>query len=497
MRFGVGIPASLNRTKVCRKRENYPNMTSQVNIFQRDELRHSIHEGIFSTVFGTLTGGVFLTGFALHLGMNEFMIGLLASFPFLATIFQLPASYWIERLGKRKRIAVLAAGTARLSWVPIVLFALWLRPASAGTCWIVLCMMFVLYAFVAVSYVAWLSWMSDLVPENIRGTFFGTRNMFNGIAGLLALLVFGNVLDFFKGTGQSGTSIGLSITFLAAALLGMMSLHFLGKIPESPLKTNTNNRKFFHNLAEPFRTPNFRKFAVFSFFWSFSVYFASPFITLYMLRELGLSYSFAASLGVMSALADLVGMRLWGRISDKVKNKPVVVLMGWMAAFLPLAWATARPGIVLIPIVLNLLGGGLWSGITLCTGNMLLRISPKENRTFYLSVYNIMGGIGATLGPILAGLTLTLIKDVELNVFSFKAVPLHLIFLASTAFRILSLLLLRRVSEPEEATVGRLIRVLRSVRGLNVATGFSFMLHPFIEISRGSKRQDSERSLGV
>ena len=463
-------------------------MLSRENILQSDELRHSIHDGVFSTVFGTLTGGVFLTGFALHLGMDEFMIGLLASFPFLATIFQLPASYWIERLGKRKTIAVRATGAARLIWAPIVIYALWMGHGSGGTGWIVLGMMFVFHAFVAVGYVAWLSWMSDLIPDNIRGTFFGTRNMFNGVAGLLALLVFGNTLDFFKGSDRLGISLGLSITFLTAVLFGVTSLRFLRKIPEPPLKTNSNNRRFFHNLTEPFRTPNFRKFSVFSFFWSFSVHFASPFITLYMLRELGLSYSIVASLGVMSALADLIGMRMWGKISDKVKNKPVVSLMGWMAAFLPLAWATAQPGIVLIPVFLNLIGGGLWSGITLCTGNMLLRISPKENRTFYLSVYNIMGGIGATLGPVSAGLVLTLIKDIELHVFTFKAAPLHVIFLASTLFRIFSLLLLRRVSEPEEATVGRLIRVLRSVRGLNVATGFNFLLHPFIEISRNSKR---------
>ena len=31
---------------------------------------------MLANMFGTLTGGVFLTGFTLNLGMNEFMIGL-------------------------------------------------------------------------------------------------------------------------------------------------------------------------------------------------------------------------------------------------------------------------------------------------------------------------------------------------------------------------------------------------------------------------------------
>jgi hypothetical protein len=68
-------------------------------------LKNSIYDGMFANMFATLTGGMFLTGFALYLEMNEFMIGLLASMPFVVTVFQLPASYSILRTGRRKAIA--------------------------------------------------------------------------------------------------------------------------------------------------------------------------------------------------------------------------------------------------------------------------------------------------------------------------------------------------------------------------------------------------------
>jgi len=57
-----------------------------------DDLKNSIYDGMFGNAFATLTGGVFITGFALYLGMNDFMIGV-ASMPFIVTIFQVPASY--------------------------------------------------------------------------------------------------------------------------------------------------------------------------------------------------------------------------------------------------------------------------------------------------------------------------------------------------------------------------------------------------------------------
>jgi len=58
-----------------------------------DDLRNSIYDGMFANAFATLTGGVFITGFALYLGMNNFMIGVVASMPFIVTVFQVPTSY--------------------------------------------------------------------------------------------------------------------------------------------------------------------------------------------------------------------------------------------------------------------------------------------------------------------------------------------------------------------------------------------------------------------
>jgi predicted MFS family arabinose efflux permease len=234
---------------------------------------------------------------------------------------------------------------------------------------------------------------------------------------------------------------------------------------------------------------NFKKFLIFALIWSFSVYFASPFFTLYFLRELHFSYGFVATLGMISAFADLTGIRLWGRISDKVKNKAVIQLSSWVATFLPLAWALVRPGDIVMPILLHLIGGGFWAGINLCTNNLLLRISPQRNRSLYLSVYNIAGGIGAATGPIAAGLVLISVREVTVPWVPWEILPLHIIFLISTVFRIMSRLLLNSVKEPGEMPAGQLVRILRSVRGLNMANGFNYLLHPFIEIARKGRHR--------
>lgn len=455
--------------------------------YEEKDLRNSIYDGMFANAFATLTGGVFLTGFALYLGLNEFMIGLLAAMPFLVTVFQLPTSYWIDRKGRRKKIAYWAAAVARVIWIPILCVALLPIFLASTKTLIILGLIFFSYALISVSFVSWLSWISDLVPEGSRGSFFGVRNMLNGAAGMAAMVLFGHLLDFLKVHIQVGLSVGFGVTFMAAVSFGVLSLRFLNRISEPPISRSARHMVFRDHVILPLGEPNFRRFLIYAFLWSFSVYFASPFFTLYFLRELKFSYGFVATLGMLSAFADLIGMRVWGKISDKARNKAIIQIASWVAAFLPLAWVTVSPGSVTVPILLHLLGGGFWAGINLCMNNLLLRISPQENKTVFLSSYNILGGLGAATGPILSGLILNLMGALDLQVLSLKVLPLQIIFLSSTILRLLSRRYLKHVHEPEEVTVGQMVRIIRSVRGLNVANGFNFILHPFIEIAGGKR----------
>ncbi len=355
----------------------------------KDDMRNSFYDGIFSNMFATLTGGVFLTGFALYLGMNEVMIGLLASIPFMVTIFQLPTSYLIRKNGRRKKISYLGTAAARFIWIPVLIVAFLPISSAFMKSMIILSLIFISYIFISVSYVSWLSWMSDLIPDKIRGSFFGTRNMLCGAAGMIVMVVFGKLLDYLKGHFSGGVSFGFGITFMTAVLCGTLGLSFLKKVSEPPLNHCRNHRSFGKDLSLPFKDANFRKFLIYSLVWGFSVNFAGPFFTLYFLRDLHFSYGFVAFLGMTSAFADLVGMRVWGRISDRVRNIPIIKFSSWVAVFLPLAWISVRPDSFVMPILLSIVGSGFWAGINLCTNNLLLRISLQEYKELFLSIYHM------------------------------------------------------------------------------------------------------------
>jgi MFS family permease len=156
----------------------------------------------------------------------------------------------------------------------------------------------------------------------------------------------------------------------------------------------------------------------------------------------------------------------------------------WVAVFLPLLWSLVRPGSVWLPVFLHILGGGFWAGIQLCTNNLVLRISPRQQRPLYISAFNITAGIGAAVAPVLAGLALKTLSAADISFLPAGVLPLHLVFLTSTILRLGSLLLIRKFHEPQEVTIGQLIRILRNVRGLNTTNGFHPVLHPFVPVNQ-------------
>jgi Na+/melibiose symporter-like transporter len=455
----------------------------------KDNLKNSIYEGVLAHVFTTLTTGVFLTGFALYLGMDEIMIGLLGAMPFMVAVFQVPASHLMEKKGGRKKVWFWSSAIARVTWLPVLLVALLpIWPASLKIL-IVLCLILFSCACNTISSVSWLSLMSDIVPEDIRGRFFGVRNMLCSAVGMMALVLFGTSLDYLKGHFQEGLALGFSIIFASAVSSGLWSLRFLRQVVEPQGKKPVANGSFRENAFLPLKDANFRKFVLFAFAWNFSVHFAAPFFTLFFLRDMGYSYTFVAALNITAAMADLLGMRLWGGVSDEVSNKPIIRLGTLVTAFIPLAWMLATPQSRALPIFINTVAGLFWAGINLCMNNMLLRISPKENKALYLSTYNTIAGLGVAVSPVVAGVVLKSLAGSNLSFLSWKFLPIHLIFLVSATGRFLSRSIFKDVRESGESETGQFARILASVRRLNIASSLNYLLHPFIEFARNARRR--------
>ena len=199
----------------------------------RRGLKYSIAEGIFAHLYANFTGGIFLPAFALILLASDFTIGLLASIPLFSNVAQIFGALLIERFGKRKKITLGFSFLSRSLWIPIIFLILILFHEKRDLLLSLMILLIVIHHVVAaVGGVAWLSWMSNLVPPVIRGRFFGLRNSVLGIITLTATLFGGLFLDWYKLTfPQNSPAVSFLVIFSLAVVAGMVSLMLLSKQP--------------------------------------------------------------------------------------------------------------------------------------------------------------------------------------------------------------------------------------------------------------------------
>jgi MFS family permease len=192
-------------------------------------LRQSVYDGVTVHIFGNLTGSIFLPAFALVLGASSFQIGVLAAIPFLATLAQLIGSFFVEKYQRRKSVTLLFSGLARGSWILIILLGFFFAESQFGLYLEILILVIALYHVLgSVSGVAWLSWMSALVPAEIRGRFFGLRNSLLGVITIVVTLSGGYFLDWCPKHFSDLAKISpFEILFIVAVVFGFVSLYFL------------------------------------------------------------------------------------------------------------------------------------------------------------------------------------------------------------------------------------------------------------------------------
>jgi len=463
----------------------------------RRGLKISIFEGALAHVYANLTGGIFLPAFALILLASELQIGILAAIPFFGTIAQIFGSVMVERFGHRKTIAIFFSLFSRLLWIPIVILVLQLFDESRShLLTLVILIVLIHHLLGALSGVAWLSWMSNLVPPMIRGRFFGLRNSVLGTITILVTLAGGYFLDWFNVRFDNlPPSWPFVILFIVAIIAGVISALLLIRQPD-PGQQPRNSVFLLDLFKQPFQNDQFRLMLGFAMTWSFAVNFASPFFIVYMIKDLNFSYTLISLMTILAALADLSGMGFWGTFSDRHGNRPVILISALAATSLPFLWLFSDQSVwsvyLLIP-VLHLAGGFFFAGYNLCSVNLLFNQVPPNNNSIYFALWSVINGFAAGLGAITAGF---LYKHVD-GLMAFIPLDINsgfkIIFIISFLLRLVAVLMMRQIREPKGLPVIRAVRILRSVRVWATTMGYHPLLQFFLPHTKSKSSATSER----
>jgi MFS family permease len=424
-------------------------------------LRHSIKDGVSYSVM-TGTGESYFTAFALYLKASTAQIGVLASLPpLLASFAQLVSSWLGRRWGKRRNIIVLGATLQGVTLLPLGLLPV-LFPQHAIPILVVCAVAYFTGANLAVPQ--WGSLMGDLVPERRRGRYFARRTRLCSVASFAGLICAGVVLELFD--RSAWTVAGYLVIFGIAAAARLVSVYHLWQMHDPPGHVAALESPFRLGFWRRVRGSSFVRFSAFFAAISFAVSICSPFFVVYQLRDLQFSYlEYTVSIGVV-VLAQFLTLHRWGRISDAFGNRFILIVTGSLIPFLPALWllSTNLPYILL----LQALGGFVWSGFSLSAGNYLYDLIPGNKRAMYLAFHNVLASIAVFCGAMVgAWLGTHLPREAELFGSHYEWLSvLYGVFLTSTLARLLvAVLFLPRLKEMRaartESVGGVIFRVAR------------------------------------
>ncbi|MFP4662647.1 MAG: MFS transporter [Halanaerobiales bacterium] len=416
------------------------------------DMKMSTLEGAFTTLMGTLIGGAFLTGFAISLGADSFIIGILASLPLLANTVQIFGSYLIDRMGDTREVCIRYVLLHRIFWLLIIFspFLLLRLELTDLRIWTFVVLLAVASLCASISSVSWTSWMADLIPQKIRGRFFASRNMISQMIGMLTAILAGFFVDYWQGLSENtqSQSYGFIYLFAIGTIFGFISIFLLKKTSKSNKVIRTDGG-FLKKLKLPFKYVSYKHLIVFTACWGFAVSLVSPFFSVYMIKTLEIPFTLITLFGVVSGITGIIGMRLWGRFIDKYGPKPLLYLCSIGASIIPTLWIFASPDNYTIIWFINIISGFFWAGIGLASSNMMMNLAPSEDNAVFFAVFAAITGITAALAPIFGGYLGTLYNNIEI----FSITGLKLLFITSSILRLSTILLLRRIRIINNATI--------------------------------------------
>jgi Na+/melibiose symporter-like transporter len=422
----------------------------------RTSLKALTFESVFAAIFYSIIGGALLSNFLLELGAGAVEIGLLAAIPQMVNLLQPLGAYLVNRSVSFRKYCVSIFLAPRLLWL-ILVPAIWLVRAShvAGQQVVQLTLAIILVANIieALGRAPWLGWSAVLVPQRLRGRYFGFRSSILGLTNFVGVPLLGLLVSAWPG----GTLQGYSAVLLLGIMLGIISVGcqmWMTDVNPQLLKVEDCETSQSQGIDLSWlKDTNFLKFVLYLSIWCFAVNVCAPFFNLYLLDNLDIDISVVTIYHGLGTAANMLMLLLWGKLTDRIGNRPLLLLVGVAVAVTPLLWLVVGSDQisfwVYLPL-LHILAGGTWAAIDLCTNNMMMGITPLRYQSDYFAiagaVAGITGAMGITVGSFLATLPAT--------------GGLLGLFVLSSLLRMVALVPLVFVQEQRSMSLGQLMRIL-------------------------------------
>jgi MFS family permease len=353
----------------------------------------------------------YISPYALYLGATNKQIGMLSSISVLLS--HLSQLFTLKALKHTTRKKLLVGGTflQAISWILVLIIGI-IYTSQRMDSFVSSNMLIFAYALIILFggfvHPAWISLMKDNLSKKENGRYFGRRNRIVGIVTLISFIAGGFVLDYFS---EFSLLTGFLILFSVAMVARLISSYLLTKHYEPELRIRKENYFSFYDFIKRLPKSNFAKFSVFVALIMFATSIASPFFSVYMLKELHFSYRFWMFVIVSSSVGSFLFMPIWGKFSDKHGNYISIKIAGMLIPWVPLLWILApwvlsnfgMNSLIIYFVCVEAFSGIAWAGFNLSVFNYIYDAVSRKKLILCTIYFNLLSGVGVFVGAILGG----------------------------------------------------------------------------------------------
>lgn len=349
-----------------------------------------------ANVIGNLTGANFLTGLLIILKADDAFVGLITIITFGANLLQLFSPYVLERFDRRKPMLITLRAIMHLInivFIGLIPFFPAAQQAKLTLLGIGILLVNLINAFNGPGMMVW---HFAHIPPRIRVQYFTVLTIMNGVGIALFNLLGSFIVDAFKGGGME--LWGLEALRGISVALAVLDTVNLIRIKEAAYPKISRKIRLCDLILKPWRDRVYMRSVLVIVLWSVVVNIPGSYYTVYLLRELHVSYSYINAIAALNVVILMLFTPIWRGIF--VRRKWLRPLSAAILLFAPhyfLLGFVSDGLLFLYPI------GVVWSficlsGINLAFSSVAYINIPKDNQTLYIGFYqtaNFMAAMSA------------------------------------------------------------------------------------------------------
>lgn len=343
-----------------------------------------------------IMSSTFVVGYAIYLGLSDRIVGLYVASKSIMCLIQILSATIYSKIGQSKKVTLGIYSLYRLFGAFPILIPFISQDITIRTILFIISILFY-EIFGQIGYTPLVNWRMSILKEEDRARFYATKNLIQNTLVMAVSLGAGVLLDHYAKSGNEFK--GFAILFSVIVVINFIDIYLRATTYKPEIKENKVNIK--ETIKEPLKDKQFRKILIFTALYTLSLNIGIQYLSLFQLKYLGISYTFASILNVTLALVNAFFGVIWAKTYNQKGWKKLIIpmLVTYMAMFILLGNTTTDTTFLLI-FAFILYGIGE-SAYGLFDHNVIFESAQEKYKTVYLSVNKTICGIVSILVPVI------------------------------------------------------------------------------------------------